>query len=183
MNVAYAENRKDHVSKKEKVFKVSVDGVKKRRKKMKCTDKTFPVPTCIHGRVFDCKFTVNVKMLKVKKFITTSLSVTSVQYIALFFFSNVCAMISFLNYFLAGRVPRKYSIYWDAEIPTEYYEESFLKFEESLDFSSIQDDSGCEDLYAKSEFALQKFRKYEKDLIKGDQKKCRRYTVADLRGA
>ena len=58
----------------------------------------------------------------------------------------------------------------------EYYEESFLKFEESLDFSSIQDDSGCEDLYVKSEFALQKFRKYEKDFIKGDKKKCRRYS-------
>ena len=104
MNVAYAENRKHHVSKKEKVFKVTVDGVKKRRKKMKCIDKTFPVLTCIRGRVFDSKFTVKVKMLKVKKFIRTSLSVTSVQYIALIFFQMFVCLFHFSIIFLQGDV-------------------------------------------------------------------------------
>ena len=57
----------------------------------------------------------------------------------------------------------------------EYYEESFLKFEETLDLSLLKDESRFANPYAKSEFALQKFKKYEKDMIKGSRKKFRSY--------
>ena len=63
------EKRISNVSKKEKIVKVSVGGVKKRRKRMKSIDKAFPVPSYICHMKFDSKCTVNVNMVNKRNFI------------------------------------------------------------------------------------------------------------------
>ena len=75
----------------------------------------------------------------------------------------------------ARRTSSKYNIYWDAEIPMEYYEQGFLEFEEYLDVTGGNIKSTPENPHAKSQYAMKRFRGYERFLKKQSKKEWRQY--------
>ena len=66
--------------------------------------------------------------------------------------------------------PKKNSIYWDAAIPMEYYEDEFIEFEEYLMQTGQKKLPTADNSHANSEYYLDKFAQYEK-WMKAD---CRR---------
>ena len=64
--------------------------------------------------------------------------------------------------------PSKYNIYWDADIPMEYYEENFLEFEEYMEVTGQRKEATADDPHANSTYVLQKFKKFEKFQKKED---------------
>ena len=66
--------------------------------------------------------------------------------------------------------PRKYSIYWDMNIPTEFYEEEFIEFEKYMEFTGNIRMSTAENPHATSTYHLAMFRNYEKFLKKENKK-------------
>ena len=88
----------------------------------------------------------------------------------------------FYTVFFAGHVtkrkisvPAKYKIYWDLEMPMEYYEESFLDFEDYLNVTGQMKKASADDPHANSKYVLESFRKYEKFQKHEDRKEWRKY--------
>ena len=66
--------------------------------------------------------------------------------------------------------PKRNSIYWDMNIPTQFYEEEYLEFERYLDFTQVKTISSADNPHGKSEYYLQQFEMYEK-FHKAEEKK------------
>ena len=62
------------------------------------------------------------------------------------------------------RVPRKFSSYWDMNIPTEYYEEDFLEFEKKFESKNKGNPNEFSKVPGESYGILQEFQKLEKKL-------------------
>ena len=60
------------------------------------------------------------------------------------------------------KYPRKYNIFWDMNIPTEYYEEEFIEFEKYLEFTNVKKEANCQDPQANADYYLQQFQIFEK---------------------
>ena len=61
-----------------------------------------------------------------------------------------------------NKYPSRYDIYWDMNIPTQYYEEDYLEFEKYLEFTGLKKESTPENPHATSEFCLERFALFEK---------------------
>ena len=57
--------------------------------------------------------------------------------------------------------PKKFNIYWDMNIPTEYYEDEFLEFENYLDFTLKRRPDCFQSKELNGDFYLAEFRKFE----------------------
>ena len=53
------------------------------------------------------------------------------------------------------RQPAKFAIYWDMNIPTQFYEEEYIEFEKYLEFTKLTDIAPTDNPHGKSEFCLQ----------------------------
>ena len=71
------------------------------------------------------------------------------------------------------RHPPKNSIYWDMNIPTQFYEEEYLEFKRYLEFTQVKKLSTDENPHANSEYYLQQFEMYEK-FCKAEDKKLKK---------
>ena len=67
------------------------------------------------------------------------------------------------------------SVSWDAEIPMEYYEESFLEYKDYLNVTGQCKQSTPEDLHTNSNYVLQSFKRFEKFQKKEDRKEWKKY--------
>ena len=68
--------------------------------------------------------------------------------------------------------PAKNSIYWDMNIPTQFYEQEYLEFEKYLEFTHVQNLNSPEEPHGNSEYYLEQFAMYEK-FRKAEEIKCR----------
>ena len=59
------------------------------------------------------------------------------------------------------RKPSRYAVYWDMNIPTEYYEQEFLDFENDNKFTELYKPARFDHLHGESEFRLHLFKKFE----------------------
>ena len=70
--------------------------------------------------------------------------------------------------------PPRFNNYWDMNIPTEYYEEEFLEFENYLEFTLKKKAWNIEEPNANADFYLEQFAKYEKYRDKENKKLIRK---------
>ena len=68
------------------------------------------------------------------------------------------------------KTPAHYSIYWDSNIPMEYYEEEFLDFEQYAKMTDLKSRYKTSKFESQPELILDKFKKYEK-WVKADSYK------------
>ena len=66
--------------------------------------------------------------------------------------------------------PQKFADYWDMNIPTEFYEEEFLEFEDYMHLMGNIKETSKESPHANSEYHLEMFKKYEKFVQKENKK-------------
>ena len=71
--------------------------------------------------------------------------------------------------------PAKYSIYWDSNIPMEYYEQDFLEFEEYALATGKTIRSSNDNPHANGNFMLANFAKYEKFWKRESRKEWLKY--------
>ena len=65
--------------------------------------------------------------------------------------------------------PKRFNLYWDMNIPTEYYEEKFIEFENYLTFTMQRRPEAFQSLNVNDDFYLDQFRKFEKISEEGKQ--------------
>ena len=70
--------------------------------------------------------------------------------------------------------PAKHSIYWDASIPMEYYEQEFLDFEDYAVMVGKTIQSSAQNPSANSDFMLHNSAKYEKFWKKESRKEWKK---------
>ena len=64
----------------------------------------------------------------------------------------------------------KFADYWDMNIPTEYYEDEFLDFEDYMNFTGNIRPSTKEAPHANSKYCLEKYKNYEKFMRQENKK-------------
>ena len=64
----------------------------------------------------------------------------------------------------------KFDDYWDMNIPTEFYEEEFIDFENYMHFTGNLMESTRASPHANSEYHLEMYKKYQKFVQKENKK-------------
>ena len=60
------------------------------------------------------------------------------------------------------KVPTKFNTYWDMHIPTEFYDEEFIEFENYLQTTGQINESSTEKPHSQSEYSLKEYAKFRK---------------------
>ena len=58
--------------------------------------------------------------------------------------------------------PRRFDLFWDMEIPTQFYEDDFIEFENYLQMKGDVAPQCNEDPFAASKYVLKEYEKFEK---------------------
>ena len=138
-----AEGKKHHLARKKFVQK-------------RITDKLYNPPSAIRKLPLPCNLKIfnNNKTLEV-------LNTLIVNYSKIFIFEYLYFLVKEASA-RKRREPGKYSIYWDMNIPTQFYKEEYLEFEKYLEFTKISNIPFPDNPHGKSEFCLQQFEMFEK---------------------
>ena len=86
------------------------------------------------------------------------------------FYNTLFAFSAKKNQMRKMSPPVKFADYWDMNIPTQFYEEEFLAFENYMHFTGNTRSPTTKNPHANSEYHLEMFKKYEKFVQKENKK-------------
>ena len=75
------------------------------------------------------------------------------------------------------KIPSKYSIFWDADIPMQYYKQEFLEYEQMLIETGQMKQSTADEPHASSNYVLVQFEKFEKKRKIDEKKKYNKIMI------